>query len=138
MDLIKEIKKSKFTEEKTTNKALQFQNLRESYTGKYTFIGKYLHIVYAGLDKETFDAFENELGIKPHNTISSLLKEYNGFNLFSNSFSLYGFGKIKQGNDYLTSRNSSIPLPFGIYEENNGKINPKKIKIGSVCVFFLN
>lgn len=141
MDLLKEISKKNYEIEKSKNGAINFQNLKEKYNGNGTFVGKYLHTIYPSLNKSLALKLEAELSVKIHDDLLKILALYNGFNLFSDSFNLYGFGKVLVNGSYQTTRDPLNPLPFDLLTENNGKINEAKIKIGSVCedsLFFDN
>ena len=61
------------------------------------------------------------------------LKKNNGVYLFSGTFTIYGFGRIKVNGLYMISRDPLIPLPFHLFDENGRRIDKRKMKIGSVC-----
>lgn len=133
MDILNKIREKKYSELLTDNGAIQFQDVGSIYKGKLIFMSKYLHTVFPALKHEDYLAFINELGININESLKTFLTEHNGLDLFSGSIAVYGFGRVRVNGVYLTSRNPYKPLPFHMYDENNGKINSRMLKIGSVC-----
>ena len=115
------------------NGAVAYQNIRKHYKGKNNLVGLYLHVVFPGLKDDELIAFRNEIGVEIHAEYEKILRNFNGFKLFSDSLCLYGFGSIRENNMYIISRYPSKPVLFHMLDENNGKIDFHKMKIGSVC-----
>ena len=131
--VLKKIEKHKYEIQCFQNGAVAYQNIRKFYKGPGNLIGMYLHMVFPGLKGDSLKAFKDEIGININDEFLKLLSDVDGFKLFSDSLCLYGFGRVNRGGVYTVSRDASKPMPFHLMDENNGHIEPSKIKIGSVC-----
>lgn len=133
MEFFNKLSKHNYKKNKTENNVIQFQDVKSIYKGNGIFIGKYLHVVFPGISKSDSEEFQRELSINVHKSFMGFLKTFNGLILFSGTFSIYGFGRIKIDNIYQASRDPDFPLPYHLYDENNGKIIFDNLKIGSCC-----
>ena len=97
------------------------QALYKKEKEEYTVIGSYVHAIYrplndgaeiAQLKKEVPFLSEDYLGF---------LKKQNGLNAFSDSFCLYGFGRILSNGNFVLSRDPNVVLPYHLGDYNRGQ-----------------
>ena len=127
------IEKHGYQKYPSNNGAINYQDVRSLYTGKLVFVGKYLHTLFPSLLQDDLMSFLSEINVDVHHNFIEFLKKNNGLDLFSGSFVIYGFGRIKVNGLYILSRDPSISLPFHLFDENGRRIDKQKMKIGSVC-----
>lgn len=135
MNLIKEIEKNNYSKFKTKNNAIRYQNIKEilKLEKGQELMGVYLHEIYSGLNNRDIKAFKEEFDFDIHPSLLEHLKKYNGFNLFSGSFVLYGFGRVFENGKYFLTRDIESPLPFHLADHNYGQTTVDNLIIGSFC-----
>lgn len=98
---------------------------------KYTVMGCYVHVVYPPLsDNMAIEQLKKEIPFLSDDYLC-FLKKYNGLNLFSTSFCLYGFGRLLSDGLYIVSRDPDIMLPFHLGDYN--KSGNETYEIGTFC-----
>ena len=98
---------------------------------KYTVIGSYIHAIYKPLqNSDEISQLKSEVPFLSQNYLSFLRKS-NGLNVFSDSFCLYGFGRILSNGKYIASRDPDVVLPFHLGDYNKDK--KESCVIGSFC-----
>jgi len=136
MDLIKEIEKNNYTKEFSKNRGVGYQKIRQFFKlekGQILMSGL-LHVLCPPISKDDFKAFESELGIKLNNDLIDFYNKYNGVQLFSGAFSIYGFGRVLVDGYYLSPRGmEGICSPYHLIDENNGRIIEERIRLGTLC-----
>lgn len=137
MNLKKEIEKHKYTQYEKANGTICYQNVKELVTLKdgQWFGALYLHELYKGLNSRDLEAFKRQFNFELHKDLLNFMKIYNGVNLFSNTFAIYGFGKTFSNGSYYIFRDIENPMPFDMANENSRKVQKEELKIGSICDF---
>lgn len=106
---------------KSRNGTLLCGDIRTLYaeeSKQYTVIGSHVHAIYEPLkDENAIDFLKTEIPILSDDYLG-FLKKHNGLNAFSDSFCLYGFGRILKDGNYILSRDPQIVLPFHIGDYN--------------------
>ena len=133
MNYIQTIENHGYQKFPSKNGAINYQDVESIYNGKLMFVAKYLHTIFPPLSQDDFKAFLKEINVDVHQDFVDFLKKNNGVYLFSGTFTIYGFGRIKVNGLYMISRDPLIPLPFHLFDENGRRIDKRKMKIGSVC-----
>lgn len=136
MNLIKEIEKNNYTKEYSKNGGIGYQNIKQSLVleKNQILMSSLLHVICPPMSEDDFEAFEAELGIKLNKNLVDFYNKYNGVQMFSGAFSIYGFGRVLINGHYLSPRGmDDICSPYHLIDENNGAINEEKIKLGSLC-----
>ena len=109
----------------TLNGTTLYGDVQELYAEErknYTVIGTYVHAVYKPINSEDIVQLKKEIPLLTDDYLS-FLNKYNGLNLFSDSFCLYGYGRILSNGKYITSRDPSIVLPYHLGDYNKGVRN---------------
>ena len=93
------------------------------------------HSIYAPINNRDYAYFIEEQGIVPHKNFTDFYKKYNGLNLFSGTFCIYGFGRIFEDGHYLLSRDpdSDIYLPYHLYDHTETYLKNGIARTGSLC-----
>ena len=107
------------------------QTLYFKESTKYTVIGSYVHAIYEPLkNDDEISQLKTEVPFLSQNYFDFLRKS-NGLNAFSDSFCLYGFGRVSLNGKYVVSRDPNIVLPFHIGDYNKDK--KESYVVGSFC-----
>ncbi len=100
-------------------------------SSKYTVVGSYVHAIYEPLkNSDEISQLKLEVPFLSQNYLN-FLKKSNGLNVFSDSFCLYGFGRVLSNGKYIVSRDSDIVLPFHLGDYNKDK--KESYIVGSFC-----
>ena len=130
MKKIKDLKPQRYSQNGTLLCG-DVQALYEKEKKNRTVIGNYVHAIYRPLnDGDEIAQLKKEVPFLSEDYLN-FLKKQNGLNAFSDSFCLYGFGRILSNGNYLASRDPNVVLPYHLGDYNRGKT--KVYEIGVFC-----
>ena len=97
------------------------QALYEKEKENYTVIGSYVHAIYKPLIDDNEIAQLKKVVPSLSEDYLNFLKRQNGLNAFSDSFCLYGFGRILSNGNFVLSRDPNVVLPYHLGDYNRGQ-----------------
>lgn len=107
------------------------QSLYKDEKKQYNVIGTYVHVLYPPIKcKDEVLQLKTEVPFLSADYLS-FLQKYNGLNAYSDSFCLYGFGRILVEGKYMISRDPDIVLPYHLGDYNKKK--NELYEIGTFC-----
>lgn len=136
-NLKKEVSRRKLTKHISKNGTICYFIDKSNYPLKegQMLLAFQFHCIYAPINNRDYAYFIEEQGIVPHKNFTDFYKKYNGLNLFSGTFCIYGFGKEYSDGHYLFNRDpdSDILLPFDLKVNGDTYFKNGIIHIGSIC-----